>query len=60
MARSHLAGVSLQDMQAYLLHHLSKSQASNRTSSLTRQSPPYSRAPAASSEGPNTWSEARL
>ncbi|CAO0823189.1 hypothetical protein DFAR_3500007 [Desulfarculales bacterium] len=22
VARSHLAGVSLQDMQAYLLHHL--------------------------------------
>ncbi|CAO0822052.1 hypothetical protein DFAR_2800013 [Desulfarculales bacterium] len=35
----------------------SKSQASNKTSFLNRPSPPYSRAPAALSEGPTTWPE---
>ncbi|CAO0820647.1 hypothetical protein DFAR_1780005 [Desulfarculales bacterium] len=58
VARSHLASASLQDMQACLLHPISKSQASNRTSFLIRPSPPYSRAPAASFEGPTTWPEA--
>ncbi|CAO0824201.1 AAA family ATPase [Desulfarculales bacterium] len=45
VARSHLAGVSLQDMQAYLLHHLHhlKIVASSRTFSLIRPSPPYSK-----------------
>ncbi|CAO0824673.1 hypothetical protein DFAR_800019 [Desulfarculales bacterium] len=58
VARSYLAGVSLQDMQVCLLR-TSKSQASSRTSYLIRPSPPYSRALAASSEGPTTWLEAR-
>ncbi|CAO0819961.1 hypothetical protein DFAR_1260014 [Desulfarculales bacterium] len=45
VARSHLAGVSLQNTQAYFLHQL-RIVASSRTSSLIQPSPPYSRAPA--------------
>ncbi|CAO0824343.1 hypothetical protein DFAR_620003 [Desulfarculales bacterium] len=58
VARSHLAGVSLQDMQAYLLHHL-KIVSVKRNLFLIWPSPPYSRAPAASPEGLTTWPEAR-
>ncbi|CAO0823962.1 hypothetical protein DFAR_4000001 [Desulfarculales bacterium] len=58
MARSHLAGVSLQDMQAYLLHHL-KIAGIKQDLFLIRPSPPYTKAPAASSEGLTTWLKAR-
>ncbi|CAO0819658.1 AAA family ATPase [Desulfarculales bacterium] len=58
VARSHLAGVSLQDMQAYS-YTTSRSQASNRNYSLIRPSPPYSRTSAAFFEEPTTWLEAR-
>ncbi|CAO0823440.1 hypothetical protein DFAR_3700001 [Desulfarculales bacterium] len=57
MARSHLAGVSLQDMQVYLLDHL-KIAGVKRNFFLIWPSPPYSRAPAAFSKEPTTWPEA--
>ncbi|CAO0824268.1 hypothetical protein DFAR_560001 [Desulfarculales bacterium] len=59
VARSYLAGVSLKDMRPTSCN-TSKLQAPNRTSSLIRSSPPYSRAPASSSEEPTTWLKARL
>ncbi|CAO0820134.1 hypothetical protein DFAR_1390007 [Desulfarculales bacterium] len=58
MAKSYLVGVSFQDMQVYLLHHL-KIAGANRTPSLIWPSPPYSRAPVAFPEGLTTWPEAR-
>ncbi|CAO0819872.1 hypothetical protein DFAR_1150030 [Desulfarculales bacterium] len=59
VARSHLAGVFLQDMQAYLLHHFKIAGVKQNLFSVIRPLPLYSRAPAASSEEPTTWPEAR-
>ncbi|CAO0819950.1 hypothetical protein DFAR_1260003 [Desulfarculales bacterium] len=60
MASSHLAGVSRQDMQAYLLHHLKIAGGKQNLLFDPDALPPYSRAPAAASERPTIWPEARL